>query len=204
MPTIPEEVFVTSLSGWEENFLLLQEYIEHNPRITGDAPEFWLLTTNPKLNQWLVYNKVELKKARNQRDPVWMDRKMRLGELGVLFSQIFRLTSSSRRRRGKSEEEHSFRTTKRSSTGKSLLKKDQAWTGWVRHVEEEYYEYVPTMKNFYFKSRRTLPQAWLPPNLDTRKSSITGAAKKRGYTSRLIALATNQTKQLAKVVAIAA
>ena len=72
-------------SDWDEHFALLQKHIEENGKdsVHQDSPEFWLVTADPKLNQWLVYNRIELKKARRQDDPQWQERKQRLQNLGI-------------------------------------------------------------------------------------------------------------------------
>ena len=82
MTQIPE--VLTQASDWDQNFALLQKHIEDNGEdaLHQDSP-FWLVTANPKLNQWLVYNRVELKKARRQDDPQWQERKVRLQQLGI-------------------------------------------------------------------------------------------------------------------------
>ena len=72
-------------SEWDQTYALLQKHIEENGKdsLHQDSPEFWLVTASPKLNQWLVYNRIELKKARRQADPQWQERKARLQQLGV-------------------------------------------------------------------------------------------------------------------------
>jgi len=71
---------------WDENYALLQEYLKENAdEIDHNAQESWLVTPNSKINQWLVYNKVELRRPHRQADQCWQERKQRLEALGFQF-----------------------------------------------------------------------------------------------------------------------
>ena len=82
---IPE--ILTKESSWEENYALFQKLLEEHGQaaLKQDSAEFWLVTADPKLNQWLVYTRIELKKSRRQNDQQWLDRKERLEQLGIQF-----------------------------------------------------------------------------------------------------------------------
>ncbi len=74
-------------SDWDINFSLLQKHMEEHGESAFDkeSPNSWMVTVDPKLNQWLVYTKIELKKARRQEDPQWQERKQKLQQLGIQF-----------------------------------------------------------------------------------------------------------------------
>ena len=67
---------------WDENFALLEQHV-HDKTIEPESPEFWLVTADAKLNQWLVYTRIELKKERRQHDQLWIQRRERLEKLGI-------------------------------------------------------------------------------------------------------------------------
>ena len=88
MTVLPDNI--TRKPEWEEKFDMLEEHLRANSASGDDSVDrasncFWLVTSNPKLNEWLVYNKIELKKARRQQDTTWQERRQRLAELGFHF-----------------------------------------------------------------------------------------------------------------------
>ena len=202
MPTIPEDLSVHAPSSWEINFMLLQDYLLSHGQLRGDVLEFWMLTSSTKLNQWLVYNKVELRKERNQNDPVWMDRKQRLLDLGIYFDQVFRLTDNNNLAESEPVWQHTC--SKRSRNGNLRIKKDQEWIGWMRtETEEEYFEYIPKMSRCGVKQLKKVPQFWLPDSVSSlgrvsSKAELKPEHDAYGYFSQCISLAAKQ------IVAIAA
>ena len=81
--TLPSSV--TRASDWDEKYDLLEELCKNTDGVNQESDCFWLVTANPKLNEWLVYNKIELKKARRKTDKVWQERKRKLEALGFHF-----------------------------------------------------------------------------------------------------------------------
>jgi hypothetical protein len=72
-------------STWEENYSILQRHVAENGEVNQEAEEFWMVTSNPKINEWLVYCKIELRKPHRKSDRCWQERKQRLEELGLHF-----------------------------------------------------------------------------------------------------------------------
>lgn len=89
MTVLPESI--TRLPDWEEKYGMLEEHLRvhtvsgEEEGVDASSACFWLVTSNPKLNEWLVYNKIELKKARRQTDKTWQARRHRLAELGFHY-----------------------------------------------------------------------------------------------------------------------
>lgn len=76
---------VTRGSSWDEKYDLLEELCKNTDGVDPTSDCFWLVTANPKLNEWLVYNKIELKKSRRKADKLWQERKQKLAALGFHF-----------------------------------------------------------------------------------------------------------------------
>lgn len=69
---------------WEDHFDLLQ-HLQEEGWVNHEAKEFWLVTDSPRINAWLVYNKIQLKRGDRESDDLWQQRKERLQQLGFRF-----------------------------------------------------------------------------------------------------------------------
>jgi hypothetical protein len=76
---------LSQTADWEDNFALLQKHMEEHGAIDHTIQEFWLVTSNTQLNEWLVYNKIELRRPHRQQDQRWQERRQRLEQLGFTF-----------------------------------------------------------------------------------------------------------------------
>jgi len=90
MTVLPNSV--TRRPEWDEKFDLLEELCRskattnnNDNGVDRSSKCFWLVTSNPQLNEWLVYNRIELNKKRRQQDPIWQERRQRLAQLGFHF-----------------------------------------------------------------------------------------------------------------------
>ncbi|CAB9498124.1 expressed unknown protein [Seminavis robusta] len=109
---------------WEENYTLLENYIAENGGNNFSSPqEFW--SGPSKVNQWLMYNKVELQKPRNRIHPVWIERKELLEQLGMDMPGVFQSPTTSA---------SSTRPVLRKcqTKKKRRIPRNQEWMGWYR------------------------------------------------------------------------
>ena len=69
---------------WEEMFHVLQKLLD-NGEVNFESKEFWLVTPIARVNEWLAYNKIEMKRPNRQADPRWQERRQRLEAVGFSF-----------------------------------------------------------------------------------------------------------------------